>query len=136
MSKSKKKKLSETIIKEINDYGEETFKVGDEEIKFEVETSHKKALQKTLLNADSFFRDRYVNEKGDVDLKAMKSDMLKLLAFEDIVQSLSGQARAQGGKKVAKELKNQKAPKREGTTDSGKPKTVSEAIGQHFMQKV
>ena len=100
------KKYHASVDATLADYKEEVIKVGDSEIKFEIDEAIGKEISDVMKNPDSLW-SRYVDPKdGTVNFDKLKSDMLWISQKDKITKVISDQMKNLGKEEVMKKDNN------------------------------
>lgn len=100
------KKYHADVDATLADYKEEVIKIGDSEIKFEINEAIGKEISEVMKNPDSLWT-RYVDPKdGAVNFDKLKSDMLWIAQKDNITKVISDQMKNLGKEEVMKKDNN------------------------------
>ena len=106
INEENRKKYYADVDATLADYKEEVIKVGDSEIKFEVDEAIGKEISDVMKNPDTLW-SRYVDPKdGSVNFDKLKSDMLWISQKDKITKVISDQMKNLGKEEVMKKDNN------------------------------
>jgi hypothetical protein len=95
----------ESVTSSMKDYKEELFKVGDTEINYKVDEAIRKKVEDIMKTPESLW-NKYIDDKGKVDFKTLRSDMLWLANKEQISKVILDQSKNAGKLEMIKNEKN------------------------------